>query len=126
MNDNFALLAVFEYSTEAQITKTKLESENIKTMLADEKTIDTDPLLSQAIGGVKLLVHNKDYDRGIEIYNNIRRYRKDKNGNDIHCPNCDSTRILMAPPDRKNILYMLFPFFEKSKHICNDCQTIFK
>lgn len=126
MNDNFALLAVFEYSTEAQITKTKLESENIKTMLADEKTIDTDPLLSQAIGGVKLLVHNKDYDRAIEIYNNIRRYRKDKNGNDIHCLNCDSTRILMAPPDRKNILYMLFPFFEKSKHICNDCQTIFK
>lgn len=126
MNDNFALLAVFEYSTEAQITKTKLESENINTMLADEKTIDTDPLLSQAIGGVKLLVHNKDYDRALEIYNNIRRYRKDKNDNDIHCPKCSSTRILMAPPDRKNILYMLFPFFEKSKHICNDCQTIFK
>ena len=42
MNDNFAVLAVFEYSTEAQITKSKLDSENIKTMLADEKTIDTD------------------------------------------------------------------------------------
>ena len=126
MNDNFAVLAVFEYSTEAQITKSKLDSENIKTMLADEKTIDTDPLLSQAIGGVKLLVHKHDLERALEIYNEIRRYRKDKNGHDIHCPKCASIHILMAPPDRKNILYNLFPFFEKPKHICNQCQTIFK
>ena len=40
MNNNYTILAVFEYSTEAQIYKSKLESENIKTMLADEKTID--------------------------------------------------------------------------------------
>lgn len=126
MNDNFVVLAVFEYSTEAQITKSKLDSEHINTMLADEKTIDTDPLLSQAIGGVKLLVHKHDLERATEIYNEIRRYRKAENGLDIHCPNCNSNHILMAPPDRKKILYMLFPFFEKSKHICNDCQTIFK
>jgi len=126
MHDNFAVLAVFEYSSEAQITKSKLDSENIKTMLADEKTIDTDPLISQAIGGVKLLVHKQDLEKAIELYDNIRRYRKDKNGNDIHCPKCQSTRILMAPPDRKNIFYMLFPFFEKSKHLCNHCKTIFK
>ncbi|WP_298531495.1 DUF2007 domain-containing protein [uncultured Algibacter sp.] len=125
MNDHFTVLAIFEYSSEAQITKAKLDSEGIKTMLADEKTIDTDPLLSQAIGGVKLLVHKKDLEIATEIYNNIRRYRKDENGNDIHCPKCQSTKILMAPPDRKNIFYMLFPFFEKSKHMCNNCQTIF-
>ncbi|MEC3906461.1 DUF2007 domain-containing protein [Tamlana sp. 2201CG12-4] len=126
MNDHFAVLAVFEYSTEAQIIKSKLDSEHIKTMLADEKTIDTDPLISQAIGGVKLLVHKHDLERAVDIYNAVRRYRKDKNGNDIHCPKCRSTQILMAPPDQKNILYMLFPFFEKSKHQCNHCQTIFK
>lgn len=126
MKDSFSKLAVFEYSTEAQVIKSKLESEGVKTFLADEKTIDTDPLLSQAIGGVKLFVHNDDLERAIEIYNKIRRYRKDKNGNDIHCPKCNSIHILMAPPNEKNILYMLFPFFEKSKHICNDCKTVFK
>lgn len=126
MKDSFSKLAVFEYSTEAQVIKSKLESEGVKTFLADEKTIDTDPLLSQAIGGVKLFVHNADLERAIEIYNKIRRYRKDKNGNDIHCPKCNSIHILMAPPNEKNILYMLFPFFEKSKHICNDCKTVFK
>jgi DNA-directed RNA polymerase subunit RPC12/RpoP len=126
MNDNYTVLAVFEYSTEAQITKSKLESENIRTMLADEKTIDSDPLISLAIGGVKLLVHNNDLNKAIEIYDDIRLYRNDENGRDIHCPNCNSNRILMASPDKKNIFYLLFPFFEKSKHMCNNCKTIFK
>ena len=125
MKDSHTVLAVFEYSTEAQITKTKLESENIRVILADEKTIDTDPLLSQAIGGVKLLVHNDDFDDAVKIYNDIRAYRKDENGNEIHCMKCNSTRVLMAPPNRKKFLYMLFPFFEKSKSMCNDCKTIF-
>ena len=125
MKDNHTILAVFEYSTEAQITKTKLDSEGIRTLLADEKTIDTDPLISQAIGGVKLFVHNNDFERAVEIYNAIRAYRKDENGNAIHCVNCNSTRILMAPPNRKKLIYMLFPFFEKSKNMCNDCKTIF-
>ena len=125
MKDSYSVLAVFEYSTESQITKSKLESENIRTLLADEKTIDTDPLLSQAIGGVKLLVHNDDFERAIEIYNQIRRYRKEENGNDIYCPNCNSIHILMAPPNHNKLLYKLFPFFEKSKNICNDCKTIF-
>lgn len=126
MNDHYTILTVFEYSTEAQITKSKLESENIRTLLADEKTIDSDPLISLAIGGVKLLVHNDDLEKAIEIYNDIRPYQKDKNGRDIHCPQCHSNRILAAAPNRKNIFYMLFPFFEKSRHLCNHCKTIFK
>ena len=62
MNDNFTNLAVFEFSTEAYVTKSRLDSEGFKTMLMDEKTIDTDPLVSNAIGGVKLLVHQNDFD----------------------------------------------------------------
>lgn len=126
MSDNYTILAVFEYSTEAQLMKSKLDSENIRTMLKDEKTIDSDPLISQAIGGVKLGVHNEDFKKAIAVYNEIRVYQKDENGNALNCPNCNSSRILVAPPERKNIFYMLFPFFEKTKHICNDCKTVFK
>ncbi len=125
MNHNYTILTVFEYSTEAQVIKAKLESENVRVMFADEKTIDSDPLLSQAIGGVKLLVHNEDLEKAVEIYNNIRAYEKDKWGNEIHCMACDSTRILFAPLQRKNLFYMLFPFFEKTRHICNECKTVF-
>ena len=125
MNDNYKILAVFEYSTEAHVTKSKLDSEDIKTMLMDEKTIDTDPLVSNAIGGVKLLVHKNDFEKAATIYNEIRVYQKDKNGNAISCPKCNSNKILIAPIQRKNLFYMLFPFFEKTRHICNDCKTIF-
>ena len=126
MRDDYTILAVFEYSTEAQVIKSKLDSEGFKTMLMDEKTIDTDPLLSQAIGGVKLLVHNEDLQNASKVYNEIRTYEKDDNGNDMNCPNCNSNRILVAESQRKNLFFMLFPFFESRKLICNDCKTIFK
>ncbi|QTE24161.1 hypothetical protein [Polaribacter cellanae] len=48
-----------------------------------------------------------------------------KNGNDIFCSNCNSNRILIASIQKKNVFYMLFPFFEKIRHICNNCKTIF-
>ena len=126
MRENYTVLAVFEYSTEAQLVKSKLDSEEINSMLMDEKTIDTDPLLSQAIGGVKLLVHNDDLKKASTIYNEIRAYEKDADGKDIHCNKCNSTKTLVAPAQRKSFFYMLFPFFESRKFICNDCKTIFK
>jgi hypothetical protein len=125
MNTQYKILAVFEFSTEAHVTRSRLDSEGFKTMLMDEKTIDSDPLISNAIGGVKLLVHKNDFDKVAKIYNEIRAYQKDKNGNEIFCTNCNSYRILIAPIQRKNVFFMFFPFFEKTRNICNDCKTIF-
>ena len=125
MNPEYTILTVFEYSTEAHLVRSKLSSEGIRTMMMDEKTIDTDPLVSQAIGGVKLLIHNEDLDKAVSIYNEIRRYEKDEDGEDLHCESCGSNQILIAPLRRKNIFFMLFPFFEKRRYICNECKTIF-
>ena len=125
MNNKYKIIAVFEYSSEAHVTKSKLDSEGFKTMLMDEKTIDSDPLISNAVGGVKLLVHKNDFEKALKIYNEIRAYQKDENGNSFSCPNCTSNRILTAPAQRKNVFYMLFPFFEKTRNLCNQCHTIF-
>jgi len=40
MRDDYTILAVFEYSTEAQVIKSKLDAEGIQPMSTDEKTID--------------------------------------------------------------------------------------
>lgn len=125
MIDNYTILATFPYSTEAQITKSKLEAEGLSVMLLDEKTIDSDPLISQAIGGVKLLVWNSDFEKALQIYNDIRPYEVNAQGHPIICKSCDSDHILIAPLERKNLFYMLFPFFEKTQYICNVCNTIF-
>jgi hypothetical protein len=125
MNDNYTVLAIFEYSSEAQITKAKLEAEGVQTLLMDEKTIDSDPLISGAIGGVKLLVHNDDVLKAKRIYSQIRVYATDENNHLYSCPNCASNKVLVAPLERKNVFYMLFPFFEKTKRKCTICQTVF-
>jgi hypothetical protein len=125
MNNDYIILDVFDYTTEANLKKTKLDFEGIRTMLMDEKTVDSDPLISQTIGGVKLLVYKDDLEKAVEIYNEIREYVKNEDGSDMICPNCGSNRILGAPLQRKNLFFMLFPFFEKKRHICNDCKTIF-
>ena len=125
MHDNYTVLDTFEYSSEAQVTKTKLEAEGLQVMLMDEKTVDSDPLISQAIGGVKLLVHNDDLTDAKRIYSRIRNYAKDENDQLFTCPNCNSHKVLIAALQRKNLFYMLFPFFEKTRKHCTVCNTIF-
>lgn len=121
----YRLLDSFEYSTEAQLAKTKLEAEGIPVLLMDERTIDSDPLVSQAIGGVKLKVFSEDWDRAMHIYNDFRSYATDHDGNSKICPNCNSKKVLTALPNSNNIMVLLFPFFQKTKYHCQACNTIF-
>ncbi|VXB36003.1 DUF2007 domain-containing protein [Maribacter litoralis] len=123
MESKFYQLASFEYVADVQIVKGKLESEGIPVFLRDENTLNSDPLISNAIGGVKLQVYSKDKDRAIAIYDNIRTYALGNDGKPIVCPNCKAQR---SEPyyNRKGIFYKLFPFFEKRKYKCLNCNMI--
>ncbi|MEP2056285.1 MAG: DUF2007 domain-containing protein [Maribacter litoralis] len=123
MESKFYQLASFEYVADVQIVKGKLESEGIPVFLRDENTLNSDPLISNAIGGVKLQVYSKDKDRAIAIYDNIRTYALGNDGKPIVCPNCKAQR---SEPyyNRNGIFYKLFPFFEKRKYKCLNCNMI--
>ena len=123
MNQEFYTLGAFEYAADVQIIKGKLESEGIRVFLKDENTINTDPLISQAIGGVKLRVYSKDKNRALNIYNEIRNYALDSKGNPITCPNCKAQRSEVYY-SRKGIINKLFPFLEKKKYKCLKCNMI--
>ncbi|RRQ50307.1 DUF2007 domain-containing protein [Maribacter algicola] len=123
MDGKFYQLASFEYVADVQIMKGKLESEGIPVFLRDENTLNSDPLISNAIGGVKLLVYTQDKDRALEIYNEIRAYALDEKGNPITCPNCKASKSEVYY-NRKEIFYKLFPFFEKRKYKCLNCGMI--
>jgi DNA-directed RNA polymerase subunit RPC12/RpoP len=125
MKNDFYTIASFEYTAEAQVMKGKFESQRIEVFLKDEHTIDVDPLVSHAIGGVKLQVHLQDKEAAIALYNELREYEKDRQGNRIICPNCGSNRVVVAPP-KKSIYYLLFPFLEPKRYQCIDCNEIFK
>ncbi|WP_422861814.1 DUF2007 domain-containing protein [Flagellimonas sp. W118] len=125
MESEFHTLGSFEFPADVQIIKGKLESEGIMVFLRDETTINSDPLISTAIGGVKLQVYTKDKERAKEIFDEIRNYATDSEGKPIICPNCKATKSEVYY-SRKSIFYKLFPFFEPKKYRCTQCNFITK
>ena len=123
MKQEFYTIGAFEYVADVQVIKAKLESEGIPVFLRDENTLNTDPLISSAIGGVKLQVYSIDKERAIRIYNNIRAYATDKYGNPVVCPNCKAAKSEVYYR-RKGLIYKLFPFLEPKKYRCLNCQMI--
>ncbi|NRD22016.1 DUF2007 domain-containing protein [Winogradskyella litoriviva] len=134
MQDTFVTIAKFPYSTEAQIAKGRLEADGINVFLRDNLTIDTDPLVSQAIGGVKLKVLAKDEEKARAILQSIKAYSLDDNGNPIICPNCKSQHIEMYTTIKnlKSLFSFLIgfitgtlPFSTRYQYKCEDCNTEF-
>ncbi|RTE54546.1 DUF2007 domain-containing protein [Arenibacter aquaticus] len=119
----FYTLATFEYVADVQILKGQLESDGIPVFLRDENTLNSDPMISNAIGGVKLQVYYSDRGRATDIYNEVRAYAVDDQGNLRVCPNCKARRMEIYY-NRKGLFYKLFPFFEKRKYKCLNCEFI--
>lgn len=135
MDSTFATVATFTYSSEAKIIRGLLESEGIRTYLSDEHTIDTDPLVSNAIGGVKLKVAKKDKNNARHILNSISDYSVTDEGKKFSCPNCGSSKIHFFShiQDLKSLVAFLFsgllfgllPFYTKYDYRCDDCKAKF-
>jgi len=134
MSNTFKTIATFQYSTEAQIIKGRLEAEGIEVFLSDNLTIDTDPLVSNAIGGVKLKVHAREALKAQHILESIKKYSLDDDGNKITCPNCKSEKIELFSTikDVKSFFWFIFgvlfsslPFYTQHKYKCEECKMEF-
>ncbi|MEL6484587.1 MAG: DUF2007 domain-containing protein [Bacteroidota bacterium] len=125
MKQEFFTLGTFEFPADVQIIKGKLESEGIPVFLRDETTINSDPLISAAIGGVKLQVYSVDKERAKLIFDEVRNYATDENGQLIVCPNCGAKKSEIYY-SRNSVFYKLFPFFEPLKYRCLECNMITK
>ena len=64
---NFVLLCSYNNYIDAHITMGRLELENIRCHLQDEYTVTIDPFLSNAIGGIKLMVPAIQVERALQI-----------------------------------------------------------
>ena len=65
--DTFVTIKTFTYPSEAYILRGKLESEGVVCFLKDELNVQTNPMNSNAYGGVKLQVKESDIQQTIEI-----------------------------------------------------------
>lgn len=134
MSKTFTTIARYQYSTEAQIIKGRLEAEGIEVFLSDNITIDTDPLVSNAIGGVKLKVLTIDVIKAKHILSTIQSFSLDDNGERIQCPNCNNEHINIysSIKDLKSLLSFILgfisgtlPFSTRHYYKCENCSFEF-
>ncbi|WP_442846904.1 putative signal transducing protein [Leeuwenhoekiella sp. H156] len=134
MKSELKVIAQFTYSTEAQIIKGRLEADGIEAFLQDEYTIDTDPLISNAIGGVKLAVWTEDVMRAKTILESVAEYSVDDEGKALHCPECNSTQVKYYTTVNSfkafasflvTLLFSVLPFYTKHEYRCENCKNQF-
>lgn len=70
MND-FVTLAVFTYPHEYLVLKLLLEKENIQYFFKNETMVGVFPFYSNALGGIKLEVHQCDLEKARKILNSL-------------------------------------------------------
>ena len=87
---NFKQVASFDNYLLANMSLGMLQENDINCHLKDENIVTIDPLLSPAIGGIKLLVEEQDYEKAIDIIKEAEAaYLKE-----IPCPHCQSLSLV--------------------------------
>ncbi|QQS51219.1 MAG: DUF2007 domain-containing protein [Bacteroidota bacterium] len=144
-NENWLLILTFVYPHEAHFAKAFLESEGIESEIRDELTAQMNNFYSNAIGGVKLMVREADFNSGIEalkkggyinetIVNEADKIEivfVEKGFNINICPYCKSENIsIKKVPNIWTVIVIflfnaVFPIFKKS-YKCYECEKEWK
>jgi predicted RNA-binding Zn-ribbon protein involved in translation (DUF1610 family) len=77
----------------ANILLTKLRDAGIQCYLKDEYTVTVDPLLTNAVGGIKLVINKEDSHEVSEL---LRLFDEEYRRNAV-CPKCGSHDIALVP-----------------------------
>ena len=94
---NFVELRSFDNYIEANIVLNMLQHANISCHLKDEYTVTIDPLLSPALGGMKLMVHTSQVERAWDMMGAAEeRYLKT-----VPCPVCKTHSLKIITVTRK-------------------------
>ncbi len=64
---NWVCVATFNHPFEAQPLKGLFESEGIRCHLTNENLVGVNPLVSNAVGGVQLMVQEEDHEQAKRI-----------------------------------------------------------
>ncbi len=109
----------------ANLLLSRLKNDGVRCTLFDENTVTTDPLLSNAIGGIKLMVHQADEDMA---RNFIDLYEREYLETSI-CEKCGASDFeKMIRPATPDLEARIIRFFQKDHQLpaeiifrCNNC-----
>ena len=105
---NYVLLQSYDNYVSAHIAMGRLEEDGVNCWLKDENTVTIDPILSNAIGGIKLMVEETQAERAAKILKDQELQYKAT----IACPKCGSHNIELVSTPRKtaNWISAIFGF----------------
>ncbi|PWS31775.1 putative signal transducing protein [Pedobacter paludis] len=143
MNDTTIVYSTFYNPIEANIIKSRLEDSGFSCFLADENVSTIQPLYNQAIGGVKLIVFERDVDEINQLLAEDNSNLVDENDGTnqvteekILCEVCGSDNVGYGMATKKKfswwvILVSVFvgvflPFKGNKCHHCYNCGHEFK
>lgn len=121
----FVILRSFQNYFQAHILLTKLQDAGVTCLLKDEFTVTMDPILSNAVGGIKLMVSKEDEAKAIElIVQSEKEYRES-----IVCPKCKGKHIVQIPKQSASNLFVAvltwilgsYAISAKNIYRCSDC-----
>jgi DNA-directed RNA polymerase subunit RPC12/RpoP len=130
----FRTVAVFVYPAEAQVMKSKLESENISVFLRNEYTIAAEPFASNAMGGIKMDVYVEDFLKATALIEKTDPEFTQTRTSSIKCPNCGKLSIREqhdvntasgVAETLRAALYSIVPFINYKNYKCMNCATEF-
>lgn len=105
----YVLLRRYDNYITAHIDMGRLEEDGISCWLKDENTVTIDPILTNAVGGIKLMVSAAQAERAAGILRILDNENKLQN----RCPNCGSLNVELVSTPRKasNWLSVLWGLF---------------
>ncbi len=105
MRDNWETVATFSGPIEAHLARARLEAEGIPCMVMDEYLVRIDWLLSNAIGGVKLVVPSGEAARARDALRPRPRLVETADEHtpegELSCPRCRSLDVYFHRFDRR-------------------------
>src|SRR5262245_48181895 len=100
---DFIEIATFQEYVSANIQKQQLLDNDIRCYVADENTITMQWTMSNALGGIRLMVYSDDFKRAQEILglNSPLAVDHTIEGSDLVCPSCGSNNTAVENSSKK-------------------------
>lgn len=121
----FTTLRTFQNYFQAHILLAKLQDAGVTCFLKDEFTVTMDPILSNAVGGIKLIVSKEDEAKAIAL---IKQSDQDFRDSFV-CPCCKRKNIVLVPKQSASNLFVAlltwilgnYAISAKNVYRCADC-----
>lgn len=123
---SFIQLYSFDSYIDAHLRMMHLQEQGINCWLKDENTVTIDPILSNAIGGIKLMVHEAQKERALGLLRTMLTKEKQQNP----CSKCGSFNVEYIVTNRKasnwlsaitTVLFGNFAMASSKVFHCFDC-----